>query len=864
MNSQELCVETWDRIATFLLTQYYENNENEAIETIYIFPTPPEASVYEFEAKLSDGTIITGACKEKNLAKREYTEAIRNGNTGYYMDRLDGNIFSICIGNLAPGSKIQIRIRFVCEIDMEQNCHLLRLNIPLTIANRYTPDYVRASQRSDNIYQLTQSERSTTRPYSLTVYCTIRVSGRLVSVEVSPHRFRIIEMTGTSYQFEMIDISDLSQNITIKIERGASTSFAMTQELKEVKDHVFTYCTAININPNFSSMPRVNVNDCCYILVIDKSGSMYGETMDQCKIAATHFVAMIPFGASYDIYAFNDTYDKFTSTEQDVMRRKTEAINWINNIYPDNGTELLPVLREIYSKLDRRKNSVLIILSDGEVTNTGDVLKLVRANPHASVFSIGIGISASVELIKGLAVHGNGHYELIDASCNIRAIVRSQLEKAKDTLRKHLNDYKIEIDVTSANPGRRINVPERPAPLYEGIDNTVYVFTEKIPTEIRFITANLDGTNTVQTITPVPLRCEPMLHRIAGIKLINQLHTMEESMAPDPQPSTGSLLQHMRVNVPEEKNRDTKISNDEMKRMIIEVSQNLGILSNHTAFIGVEIKKDKIKGTMVLREIPLQASSTTLHMDPSNGDDRGLIYDTPIGVYFRNIDVDHKKTRSVRFCELDLEEDRTRSLRFHDLEPEEEEDRTQSLRFHNLEPDEEDRTQSLRFHNLEPDEDRTRGSRFCELDLDEDTSRGVRFHDLEPDEDTSRGARLHDFEPEPEYFAFACEKKTRSSIDDIDDTKDRLPPHHNNQQIDLSINNALNGTLIGIDLLCSSSNGSIVSLLSSLIENFNHQLKNGDVLKLSGEIILSHNGIYEIISTGSVDEPWVLQRITLN
>jgi len=78
-----------------------------------------------------------------------------------------------------------------------------------------------------------------------------------------------------------------------------------------------------------------------------------------------------------------------------------------------------------------------------------------------------------------------------------------------------------------------------------------------------------------------------MIHRIGGIKLLNEFQYEPAKHE--------SLIDDMKVG--------------HSNARIIELSKDLNILSNLTAFIGVEEKKDKITGEMSLKEIPLQKSS---------------------------------------------------------------------------------------------------------------------------------------------------------------------------------------------------------------------------------------------------------------
>nr|XP_012556023.2 protein mono-ADP-ribosyltransferase PARP4-like [Hydra vulgaris] len=581
LKSQEIKVCVKDKFARYTFKQEYYNKEEKPIEVFYTFPTPTEVALYEFTAVLGDNTIVKSICKEKKQAKKDYNKAIENGDTAYYIDRSEGNIFSIAIGNLAPKTNITIIVEFVSELDTEQNINNLRLKIPVTICERYTPKYKYVEK--NYIDSVCNPSKTLEKPYSLNIEGTIEMGSKLCSVLTKNHnKFKVSFVEENICKFEIKDLDNLDRDIIINIERlPPSSSQAFTQKLStEPRNGVYKYCTVVNIVPDFTSLPEVDIKKCHYCILIDSSGSMnYEDRMSRCKTAAQRFVTLIPIGASFDIYAFNNKFYKFKSNETDDIMRKCKACTWIDSLCANGTTEFVPVLKDIYSNVDKQKNTVLIILTDGDVTNTQDILKIIKANPSVSVFSIGIGSQVSEELVKGMATQGNGRCEIIDKASgsndDISKIVTAQFNNAKDSLRKHLNNYKIELDKKT--------------------------YGDKV---VNFTTYGFDGrsvTNQIQ-IQPVCTDGE-FLHRIAAIKLINELELqiMESNR--------GSKIQHMQIN-----DVDT---DDSTKKRIIEISEELNVLSNHTAFIGIECKENKVFGDMLVRLIPLQEKSAKM---PKNYD----------------------------------------------------------------------------------------------------------------------------------------------------------------------------------------------------------------------------------------------------
>lgn len=797
LKSQNLYIEICDRIATFCLEQNYVNEEKiNPIEVFYTFRTPANVFVYGFEAMLDDGTIVVAQCKKQT---KEHNQAINRNWTDYYPDKSTGNI-CVALGNLAPLSGVILKVKFICELDNDLDYRFLRLNIPPAITNQYTPHYQLTSKSYADA--ITNPKKIFEKPYVLNIYGSVKMSNKLVNINAINynHNINFSNVTNNSCLFEISSIENLTTDIVIIIERELFFSSAMTQKLissNPLKNPILKFCTMINIVPDFSLFEPINVNNCHYCILIDRSGSMgIDNRMSNAKKAAERFVALIPFEASFDVYAFDDEYEKFTSSDllilngDNLMQRKVEASEWINNIQAYGGTELLPVLKEIYTDLNKHKNCVLIILTDGGIENTDDVFKLVKANSNVNVFSIGIGKNASSELVKGLAIHGNGHYELINStSDNIGAIVSSQLQKAKNTLQKHQDDYKIEIDFLendfdnsnqSNQSCRHIIIPNTFSPLYEKIDNTYFVFSEFMPSVVRFITKKSKCTTYTtyttnqenesidhwftQRIIPTILDGEQMLHRIAGMKLINDLHFREKTEI------SVDIKDNIKDNIKDDIKNDIKDDikddirddiKDDIKENIITASIDLSILSDHTTFIAVENKVDKNTGKITLKEIPIQAPQRPVF--------------------------DSVMAESASACG--------------------------------------DRIRNDKLARAYGSDNRQRP---CSI------SQSIKNNLNKPSNIFDRMPSI-----EKKYIA---------------------------HKIKFVIDFPLDGKLIGSDFFTSSINCSFLDVTATVVEDFNISVNAnikfivGDIVELIGEISSHCNGIYEIISLGSVDEPWVLQR----
>ena len=87
------------KFGTFEIEQVYKNELNEVLEVGYTFPIADSATVVCFEIDVGD-KILKGVCKENETAKREYQNALADGDSAYMMEQKTDNVFKISVGKI--------------------------------------------------------------------------------------------------------------------------------------------------------------------------------------------------------------------------------------------------------------------------------------------------------------------------------------------------------------------------------------------------------------------------------------------------------------------------------------------------------------------------------------------------------------------------------------------------------------------------------------------------------------------------------------------------------------------------------------------------------------------------------------------
>jgi len=151
-------------------------------------------------------------------------------------------------------------------------------------------------------------------------------------------------------------------------------------------------------------------------LVLDRSGSMRGQKIDQVREAALQLIAGLEKGERFNIITYNTTVDVFSpepvvknATNEKAAQRHLEALQaqGSTNIYD----ALLEALRQ---KPTEGTLPMLLFLTDGlpTVGNTNEVAirqMVAKQNKHARrLFTFGVGFDVNAPLLERLADKSRG------------------------------------------------------------------------------------------------------------------------------------------------------------------------------------------------------------------------------------------------------------------------------------------------------------------------------------------------------------------------------------------------------------------------------------------------------------------------
>lgn len=406
--------------------QRFRNAEKRPIEAVYSFPLEESSAVCGLEIELG-GRTLKGMVEEREKAFEKYDEAMKEGDSAFLLDRFRSDVFLVSVGRLLPGEEALVRISTVSKTETWDKG--LRLRIPTTISPKYVPWEQSRTADPAELEAICPPTATGRVPYGLSLSVDISSGSRILCVACPSHPVEVsvrghrasVRLAGRDVQLD----SDFVLNIEF-IEPSRSGCIACRDG--------DGYALLVRMRPD---LPAEAPQPRDVIFVIDRSGSMSGESIAEARAALLLGLKSLREGDRFDVIGFGSRCERlFGQPEAYTQNSADRAIAITSGWDADlGGTEILEPLRQAFQNAGGERLTSVLLLTDGEVGNEAEVVALASQHrKSARVFSFGIGRGASGSLIKGVARASGGVAEFIYPGERIEPKVMRQMARLSSSV----------------------------------------------------------------------------------------------------------------------------------------------------------------------------------------------------------------------------------------------------------------------------------------------------------------------------------------------------------------------------------------------------------------------------------------------
>ena len=446
-----------NNIAHVSVMHEFMNSGSRPAEGTFLFPLPKDASVADFQMEMG-GRMVSGEVLPADEARSIYRRIVQKNLDPALLEWVDGRTFRASIFPIAPHGSQKILLEY--DLVLEQNGNRYRFVHPMsgivsgprsTAPWRPSPrpgprpyDDRRLNNQPDGSDRgNTQAKKKPLSHFTLSVSIDPGSGGEIRNVYSPSHDVTIDYQSGKRVNVDLRSMDDAQGSFVLYYTRDADRISATLLPHRPYRDEpgYFMLMIAPPSRPTGEILPKD------IVFVLDKSGSMSGEKIEQAKQALRYSLNNLGADDRFGIVSFSSDVDTF----RDGLARRAsldDALYFVDQIKAKGGTNINDALLKALAMLDDARNASIIFLTDGlpssGVTNAEKIIRnVLDANDEGvNLFSFGVGYDVNTRLLDDLSESTAAFAEYITPEDNLEETVSNFYDRVRYPV---LSDVKIEI-----------------------------------------------------------------------------------------------------------------------------------------------------------------------------------------------------------------------------------------------------------------------------------------------------------------------------------------------------------------------------------------------------------------------------------
>ncbi len=380
IRSHRVDVEITDQIARTRIEQVFVNEGSFMAEGTYIFPLPHGVTISDL-VMIIDGVPIQAQILEADEARAIYDEIVRQIRDPALLEYVGTNAIQASVFPIPPGEERKLEIEYSQLLPVENG--LVNYVYPL---------------RTRHISPLPVGE--------LSIRVHVNSNDAISSIYSPTHRVAIDRRSDKEFVagFE-----------TTRTQEAYDFSLYYGVASDEINLNLLTYRESAREDGFFTLLiaPPVEVDEDQIIpkdviIVLDQSGSMYGDKWDQARDAAKFVLENLNSEDRFNVVVFSTGVNVFANDMQGLDQVR-DAKQWLDTLEAIGGTNIDAALQTALEMTDSDRSTVILFLTDGLPTegetdiadiidNTGDY-----ASENTRIFTFGVGDDVDTFLLDQLS-----------------------------------------------------------------------------------------------------------------------------------------------------------------------------------------------------------------------------------------------------------------------------------------------------------------------------------------------------------------------------------------------------------------------------------------------------------------------------
>ena len=471
-------------LARVRVTQRFRNPGDAWVEGVYLFPLPDDAAVDHLRMHYAD-RVVEGEIREKAQARRDYAAARAQGKGASLVEQQRANVFTTAIANIPPHAEVRVEIEYQQPVTWQDDVFAFRY--PMVVGLHYLPQPVDEDRSDAGLSDAALVSAAVVagagddyNPLSLVVDLDAGLA--LDAVDSPYHRIAATRLSPGRYRVALAD-GELPADRDFVLRWRPAPAQRPQAALFTQRWSERDYSMLMLLSPRGDAVPMRVARE--LVLVVDTSGSMHGESIEQARQALRFALSTLRPGDRFNLIQFNDgVASLFERAQSADAQHVGMALAYVDGLRADGGTEMAPALRRALEGGGGSDGTLrqVVFLTDGAVSNEQALFELITQRIGDSrLFTVGIGSAPNALFMRHAARHGRGTFHYIGASGDVADVMGRLFTQLAAPV---LTD--IRLYWTLAGPGDvPVQTPERIGDLYAGEPLVVALRSEHRPLQLR-------------------------------------------------------------------------------------------------------------------------------------------------------------------------------------------------------------------------------------------------------------------------------------------------------------------------------------------------------------------------------------------
>ncbi|HUS45177.1 MAG TPA: VIT domain-containing protein, partial [Phycisphaerae bacterium] len=379
-----------NQVATTRVVQEFQNSTDADLECTYIFPLPKGAAVRDF-AMYIGGKRVKGELLEKEKARKVYEEIVRRMKDPGLLEYMDGTLLRLRIYPVPARGTQKVELEYTEVVPVDDGL-------------------------AEYVFPLRTGEKASRTLDDFTVAVRIKSATPIKSVYSPTHE------VGVSRPSDHEAVAGVETREAV-LDRDFHLFYTLSK--KAFGLHLMTY----RPNPDEPGLFLILISPAVEIdadrrvprdvaFVLDTSGSMKGEKIEQAKKALAFCIGKLAAADRFAIVQFSTIAQAFGEEGRWTRagdEHKRAARDWVGGFEAAGGTNIGEALERVFAlPVDEARPATVLFLTDGRptvnVTDIEALSKFVKDNNKRNlrVFTFGVGDDVNTHLLDRMSDETGG------------------------------------------------------------------------------------------------------------------------------------------------------------------------------------------------------------------------------------------------------------------------------------------------------------------------------------------------------------------------------------------------------------------------------------------------------------------------